>query len=444
MQERRKSMSVAARESERYISAQSPYLNYDLSAFEIRMSLTVLAGISGFDILLTDVNGLVVSCSDEQFNSPYIGRRVPRDMLTQIASGRERTLISHLGGVYTERRYISGMPLIMDAPQGRYIYGYMLMSGGLDTMVDIWRQFAGVFVVIAGIVMIMTFLISLVMSKKMSAPINEMALAARRFARGDFAVRVRETNRSDEVGQLMQAFNAMADSLERSESLRREFIANVSHEMKTPMTVIAGFADGILDGTVPPESEKKYLGIISSETRRLSRLVRGMLDMSQIRAQDGAELLAKHFDAAEVIRLTILGFSAKLEERGLDVAVDLPEEAVITRGDKDRITQIVYNLLDNAVKFAREGGAIKVSLWKQGSKAFVAVENSGETIPASEMPLIFDRFHKTDRSRSADREGVGLGLYIVKTILDSHNEDIYVTSADGATRFVFTLTVAGD
>jgi signal transduction histidine kinase len=295
---------------------------------------------------------------------------------------------------------------------------------------------------IAGIIMVLTFTSSFVMSKKLSAPIKEMALAASRFARGDFTVRVKETVRSDEMGQLMKAFNAMADSIERSESLRREFIANVSHELKTPMTVIAGFADSILDGTAPPEREMEYLRIISSETRRLSRLVRGMLDMSQLRAQDRARLTEGSFDVSEVIRVTLLGLYAKIGDRKLEARAELPEEPVIVRGDKDSITQVVYNLLDNAIKFAREGSEIGISLWRRGTKVFISVENSGETIPENEMPMIFDRFHKADHSRSADRDGVGLGLYIVKAILDNHNEDIFVTSGEGATRFVFTLTAS--
>jgi signal transduction histidine kinase len=443
MQERRKSMTAAAREAVRYVSAQSPYYSYDLGAFEIRMSLTVLSGISGFDILLTDPDGVIVSCSDKQFNSPYIGKRIPEEVLSVVAERRESALRSRLGDVYGERRYISGMPLIMETARGGYIFGYMFLSSDADTMVNVWRQFAGAFVLVTGVVMVMAFFISLVMSRKLAAPIDEMARAARRFAHGDFSVRVGETRRSDEIGQLMQAFNAMADSLERSEKLRREFIANVSHELKTPMTVISGFADGILDGAIRPENERKYLEIISSETRRLSRLVRGMLDMSRLRGQNSAEIVAGSFDISEVIRVTLLGLSAKIEARGLDAAAELPEEPVVTRGDKDSVTQVVYNLLDNAVKFADEGSVIKVSLWKQGTKAFAAIENQGETIPEDEMPLIFDRFHKTDRSRSADREGVGLGLYIVKTILDNHGEDIYVTSRDCVTRFVFTLTISG-
>jgi signal transduction histidine kinase len=208
----------------------------------------------------------------------------------------------------------------------------------------------------------------------------------------------------------------MADSLEKSESMRREFIANVSHELKTPMTTIAGFADGILDGTIPPESEKRYLETISSETKRLSRLVRSMLDLSRLQAGTSEEMLRESFDISEVLRRTLVNFADKIETRGMDVDFQVPEESMYVLGDADAITQVVYNLFDNAIKFSKDGTQLGISLWKDSAKAYVSVKNHGNTIPEAEIPLLFDRFHKSDRSRSQDRDGVGLGLSIVKTI----------------------------
>jgi len=233
----------------------------------------------------------------------------------------------------------------------------------------------------------------------------------------------------------------MADSLEGSETLRRDFVANLSHELKTPMTVVAGFAEGLLDGTIPPENEARYLRVISSETRRMSRLVKSMLDMSTLQSKDSGSVLESNFDISEVVRLALLSLGGKIEGKRLDVEAILPEEPIMTQGNNDAITQVVYNLIDNAIKFSTPGGVIGLELWKQGNRAYVSVENRGEEIPDGELPHIFERFHKADKSRSADRDGVGLGLYIVKTILDSHNEDIFVTSSNGVTRFMFTLTV---
>ena len=147
------------------------------------------------------------------------------------------------------------------------------------------------------------------------------------------------------------------------------------------------------------------------------------------------------FDICEVVRLALLSLDGKIENKQLDVETALPEEAIITRGDADSIIQVVYNLIDNAIKFSQPGGVIDLELWEQDTHAYVSVTNRGEVIPTEELPYIFDRFHKADRSRSADREGAGLGLFIVKRILDSHNEDIFVTSSDGVTKFIFSLTI---
>ena len=166
----------------------------------------------------------------------------------------------------------------------------------------------------------------------------------------------------------------MADSLEQSETKRREFIANVSHELKTPMTTISGFADGILDGTIPPESEKKYLQIISSETKRLARLVRSMLELSRLQAKDRATLLKNSFDISEQLRLTLITFADKIDQKHLEVVFNVPEEAIKVLGDVDAITQVIYNLLDNAIKFSRENSPLTISLWKDSKKVHEACD----------------------------------------------------------------------
>lgn len=440
MTDKYKSMSLTADEVGQYISAVSKD-GYELGGFEVRMMLSAFSGMTGFDMLIADQNGMVISCSDKEVVCNEIGKVLPVAVLSQIDTGEAYSGTSDLGGVYNETRFVLGVTLLTDSHNGNK--GYMILSSDSNDMVQIWRQFAGIFLFISGIVLFLTFVVSFITTKKQAEPLNEMAVAARRFARGDFSVRVEDAGRADEIGQLTNAFNTMADSLERSENLRRDFIANVSHELKTPMTVISGFSDGILDGTIPAEQQSKYLEVISSETKRLSRLVKNMLDMSRIQSTSAEVLSGGSFDIAEVIRVSLLSLGGKIDAKGLDVEAELPEEAIMTRGDKDAITQVVYNLIDNAIKFAEKDSVIRLSLWKQGPKAFVSVENKGETIPADEMPLIFDRFHKMDRSRSENRDGVGLGLYIVKTILDNHNEDIFVTSSEDVTKFTFTLKLAG-
>jgi len=439
MTEIRAMMTSAMHETARYVTTQYIYYNVELSDLNLSMWLAMTSGVSGFDFLVTDADGVVGSCSERDFR--YLGMVVPESVLQSVAAGERTVRPVSLGQIYPERRQVVGTPLTVRINGETYVFGYLFVSIDMASFRQDWRNFSNVFLLIAFNVMILTFIISFIATKKMAEPLNEMAGAVSRFARGDFKARVKDCGRLDEIGHLTQAFNAMADSLEGSEMLRRDFIANLSHELKTPMTVIAGFAEGILDGTIPPENEERYLRVISSETRRMSRLVRSMLEMTVIQSTDSDSVLENSFDVTEVVRLALLSLDGKIEGKRLGVTAEIPEVAIITRGDRDSITQVVYNIVDNAIKFSLPDGVIGIELWKQGGRAYVSVENNGETIPPDELPHIFDRFHKTDKARSSSREGVGLGLYIVKTILDSHNEDIYVTSEDGVTKFMFTLTI---
>ena len=438
IREKTHDMEAYAKTSVNIISSYSGHFEAD--SLEMRGLLVLIAETGDYHVIVTDEVGNVISCSDRELECEHIGKTVPASFIASVNNTGAYSGLSKLGGLYSEGRYVVGLNLKRDEYPSSYA-GFIFFSAGARDISRIWRYSATVCGIIALVVFSVAFVACYFATKKQAKPINEMAAAAHKFGRGDLSVRVDENGRTDEIGELSHAFNKMVESLERSEMVRRDLIANVSHELKTPMTTITGFADGILDGTIPPEREREYLQIISSETKRLNRLVRGMLDMSQLRNMDEAEVKKKSFDIAEVIRLALVSLEPKITGRGLDVDVSLPEEPIITLGDSDSITQVVYNLIDNAAKFAREGSSIGIELWKESGKAKVSVSNEGETIPREELPLIFDRFHKSDRSRSVDKEGVGLGLYIVKTILDSHGEDVFVTSREGLTTFTFTLTV---
>ena len=440
MNERRAALYKTAEEVEKITSAYTS--EWEIGGLELRMVISGMSYASGYHIMICNPNGTIVSCSDMKMDCDHMRKTVPESVLDTVESGGEFARVTNLNGIFAGKRYTVALPLRSDL--SNETIGYVLLSSAPSSMVEMWTQFAKMYVAIALVVLTLAFVLSLITSKKQTKPINDMANAAHRFARGDFSVRIDDSGRRDEIGELTDAFNAMADSLERSENLRREFIANISHELKTPMTTITGFADGIIDGTIPYEKQNDYLKIISSETRRLSRLVRNMLQMSQLQSVDASVIAKSSFDITEVVRLALLSLEPKISSRGLDVQAQIPEEAIITRGDKDSITQVVYNLIDNATKFAKEGSELKIDIWKQENKAYVSVEDEGETIPENELPMIFDRFHKTDKSRSMDKDGVGLGLYIVKSILDNHNEDIFVTSRDGVTKFMFTLTLWKD
>jgi signal transduction histidine kinase len=205
------------------------------------------------------------------------------------------------------------------------------------------------------------------------------------------------------------------------------------------MTTIAGYTDGILDGTIPPAKERQVLQIISDESHRLSRLVRRMLDISRIQS-----LGVRHasFDLCESMRLSLLSMEQRILQRDLDVDAQIPDDSVMVLGDNDLITQVIYNLLENATKFAAPQSTLFLGLEQRGEKAVVTVRNEGMTIDPEEIPMLFERFHKSDKSRGMDKDGYGLGLYVVKTILDQHKENITVTSEGGVTAFSFTMQLS--
>ena len=386
--------------------------------------------------------GEIVYSSDGQTEGAFIGQTLSADMVSQAVRDGSYGSMTTLNGLFAEKRFVAGCPIYKSGLLGQRVQtGMVLVAAEVENITEMWRAFANIFFFTAIVVLCLAFITTSVTSLRQTKPLKEMAEAARKFGHGEFETRVEVGNRQDEVGELAEAFNAMADSLAKSEAKRSEFVANISHELKTPMTTIAGFADGILDGTIPPEKEQDALRTISSETRRLSRLVRRMLDLSRLQSAENVTA-QEQFDISELMVRVLLSLETKINQSGLDVSTDLPEEPVMVWGDPDGITQVCYNLLDNAIKFSQEKGVITISITTKGGKAYVSVRNVGDTIPAEELPLLFDRFHKSDKSRSEDRDGVGLGLYIVKTILNNHKENITVTSDHGVTEFTFTLTLA--
>lgn len=414
--------------------------NDSMNSWLLSMIISAISRSTGNHIFITDANGLVMSCSDQTPMCKHYGTLLPEDIMAEIKSGQE-TEISTLGGMYTNPRYIVTHEITRET-DGE-LMGYVFVTNAPDNILSNWSTFVLIATVIAVLVLCMSLAVSLVYSKRMARPLDEIAAASRKFARGDFSVRVKQQeDPTDEMGALIDSFNKMADSLQNAENRRSEFIANVSHELRTPMTTIAGFADGILDGTIPKDQETKYLTSIRDETRRLSRLVRDMLDASQTRARAADPSKRTVFDLTELVLQTLLSFEARATQKNLDVDPQLPENHIMVIADKDAITRVIYNLLDNAVKFATPGSCLTLRLYRDAQKAYVSIKDIGETIPQDDLPFIFDRFHKSDRSRSLDKDGVGLGLYLVKSIINSHDEDIAVKSEDGATEFVFTLKLA--
>lgn len=289
------------------------------------------------------------------------------------------------------------------------------------------------------IALIAVFIALFVITRNIALPLSDMQKITGHYAKGDFEHKAKENYKNREFNDFAKALNKMGYELKINEDSRKSFVANVSHELKTPMTSIGGFIDGIMDGTIPPSEEKKYLGIVSNEVKRLSRMVVSMLNLSKIEAGE-IELSPIIYDVSSQAFETLLSFEKTINEKKIEIEGFEEMNSVMMRADKDLIQQVVYNLLDNAVKFTPEKGTIRIFAENDGETTRVSIRNSGPGISEEEIARIFERFYKVDKSRSYDTKGVGLGLYIVKTIINMHDGDISASSKQGEyTEFSFEI-----
>ena len=408
-----------------------------LSSRELLLNLDIVSQVTDADVVVCNEDGFIILCSDALTGCDHEGWQVNKDYLDKVIQSGSDSAVGVIRGLYTDQRYVVASPIV----NGDAAKGIVIVSTPTAATNKILNRISNIFLTAAVFVVLLAVLAVIAFARKESLPLKKMAKVANAFAHGNLKARVKiEDDYSEEVEELALAFNNMAISLQKSEYQRQEFVANVSHELKTPMTTISGYIDGILDGTIPEHRRNYYLQIVSDETKRLSRLVRSMLDISQLQKEEGIpEDKKMHFDLEECAGMVLITFEKKINDKHLEVDVDFPEHPVFTFANRDYVTQVIYNLLDNAVKFCPEGGTLGLKIREGGNKVYISISNTGETIPAEELPLVFDRFHKLDKSRSQNRDGWGLGLYIVKTIVCSHGENISVSSKDGKTEFTFTM-----
>lgn len=381
------------------------------------------------DVLIINRSGTLVQSTLPSGAAVSLPKEAVETVLGGEVYNRQKVFIREQGNAYTV-----GVPIRSD----RQIVGGVFVTA---RQVRIGSEFGGIlpsFLMWGILVLILAVVILYFVTKQITRPLYEMAIAARSYSKGDFSRRI-SVAPEGELGTLAATFNQMAENLDRLEATRREFIADVSHELRTPMTTIGGFIDGILDGTIPPESEQKYLLLVSEEVKRLSRMVNNLLDVAKIQSGEITYQI-EPFDLTELAYRVMLTMEDRIAERGIELTHTLPEESIYVLGDHDAIHRVVYNLMDNAVKFTADQGKIHLGIFHRDGKAYFSVRNSGAGIPEQEAGKIFERFYKTDKSRGENRKGVGLGLYMVKNIIEAHGEDLYVSSKEGAfAEFSFSL-----
>jgi len=415
------------------------------AALMICNNLSSLSTAIDADIFICDTKGSIVYCKEMHRRDMvlYTGPcaihqkyKIPRAVIETLEE-QDYSGTSTLDGMLAEKNYVFITPILVDAqPIGMVV--------AAQSVSDITRPFVRSIFELFGFSSLFALAFAMfavyLMTYEMTKPLRQMSAATKSYAAGDFSMRVTVAGKN-EMADLAGAFNTMAKNLASLESSRRSFVANVSHELKTPMTTIGGFIDGMLDGTIGDENREHYLRIVSDEVKRLSRLVTGMLNMSKLEAGE-LNLNPKSFDITGMIFKTTLGFERRIEDKHIEITgLDAMSPAFLT-ADEDMITQVVYNLLDNAVKFTPEYGSIHFSVLSDDRNVYVSMRNSGAGIPSEELGKIFERFYKLDKSRSFDVKGTGLGLFIVKNIVEIHGGRIRVSSVENQyTEFSFMLPV---
>ncbi len=399
---------------------------------------------SGADIYICNLNGDIILCRDtlnvissgnpNQICTEHAGMKVPSSVIENAKKGNYK-YVGKTDKLNNSLNLLVGEPVKVGGKTIALIICTEPVEENLSPFVG---SILKLFLLSALVAFVVSFIAVYIVTYTITNPLRKMSQITKSYARGDFNERI-TVKGHNELTELADAFNSMAQSLSALEYSRRSFVANVSHELKTPMTSIGGFIDGILDGTIPPEKEEHYLKLVSGEVKRLSRLVSSMLNLSKIEAGE-LSLNPKEIDLSELIFKTMLSFEQQINNKSIDITGLDTMDNNIVNADEGLIHQVVYNLIDNAVKFTPEGGYINVSVTRTDVNTTVAIKNSGQGIAPDEIRRIFERFYKVDKSRSLDTKSTGLGLYIVKSIVEMHGGSVEANSEVGEyTEFKFTI-----
>ena len=397
---------------------------------------------NGCTVLIVDVNANIIAMAgdidfiEDKYIDDY--RLDPR-LISKALDGSETSGISgdKTPGI-SKNIYVVTEPIYGGYASENMIWGAVVVCKPLPEIRQARNEVMALVLTSQCIAILIAFLVSFILARSISRPMSKLSSAVKAVASGDYTQKI-EYGSNDEMGELISGFNYMTETLKEIDEIRSSFVSNVAHELRTPMTIISGFVEGILDGTISEEDRDKYLGIVLSESRRLGRLVNDLLQASRLESGT-AKLVMRQIDVNEMLRKGIISYENAITEKNIHVEVQFKYDHCYALGDEDSIYRVIMNLLDNAVKFTPEDGVIRVRSSEGVRKIEVSIENTGSGISEKDLSKIWERFYKTDRSRSIDKRGVGLGLYLVKTIISQHNNRIWAESKEGEyTRFTFTL-----
>ncbi len=405
---------------------ESSYYMGDINA-SIASDVRLVANFLNAQIWVTNADGRVIMDTESIYNGRMIQDFDP-------ASTASNHRIGYYYGMFDTEMLSVEAPINHNyAP-----IGYLVIHYPMSRVISSKYEILNIVYITSSIIFVLSLIILLVFTYYVYIPMRQITTAAKEYAAGNLNYKVQGHFARDEVGTLKNTLELMADDLSNSEKTQREFIANVSHDFRSPLTSIKGFLEAILDGTIPPEKHPVYLRRIISETERLSKLTESMLTLSSIDRK--TTLNRTKFDINEMVRSVCSANENNCLKKGIDFELTFEKEKELVYADYPKIQQVIYNLIDNAVKFSGKDSTIYISTTQKGKKVFVSVRDEGIGIPKDSIKKIWDRFYKTDISRGQDKSGTGLGLSIVRDIIQAHNETIDVVSTEGVgTEFTFSL-----
>ena len=318
------------------------------------------------------------------------------------------------------------------------VKGYVVIHASMQDIQNSSNSLLNISYITLCILFLLSMIILIFFTEMVYIPLRKITEATEQYAAGNMHYEF-SVESEDEMGYLAASLSYMASEIARSEDNQKKFVANVSHDFRSPLTSIRGYLEAMLDGTIPPEAHDKYLNIVLNETERLTKLTNSLLTLNNLNTK-GMLLDRRDFDINKVIRNTAATCEGTCRQKNIAIELILTGESMHVNADMDKIQQVLYNLLDNAIKFSHHNSVIKIETTEKGNKIFVSVKDSGIGIPKDDLKLIWDRFYKSDLSRGKDKKGTGLGLSITKEIIHSHGEHINVISTEGVgSEFIFSL-----
>ncbi|NLI89657.1 MAG: cell wall metabolism sensor histidine kinase WalK [Epulopiscium sp.] len=402
---------------------------------QINFELQVLDKYLDASTWIVGKDGQIIIVSGRQ-NVDHIGQQIPDKALEKVFDNEIVQVQTGFEQYFNEPVLSIGYPMLLDNSVERALFIHTPMPEVLQIISEVRI----IFLKVLGISSLAAFIFTYVFSLYITKPLEQMNHAARVIAGGDFGKRIELEERIDEIGELAYNFNYMAEEIDKIEERRKTFIANISHDLRTPLTSVKGFVQAIMDGTIPAEDQNKYLQIVLDEADRMNKMTNDILELTKIEGKD-LSLNKEEFELNRVIKKILINFEQISSLKNNRVEIILSEDETWVYADKEQIIRVLHNLIENAFKFVEDSGLVVVeTTYSKEDKVKVSISNSGQYISKEDMDFIWERFHKADKSRGKYKEGTGLGLSIVKGIIKQHGEEIWVTSKEGGlTTFTFTV-----